>query len=150
LWRLPYTEVLVCHKQRVEVFHSNLFIERSWVPFPCWVSLFLTGFTSRGQNSEPSNENVLSTPFNPNSRKDLSESSTHVVILCPSAIRVGPNRDLEISESEEDLREFGPCQKPKSRFLWKNLRGCPLEAMSQVVPEGLVNRVNILCWQHSG
>jgi hypothetical protein len=46
LWRLPYTEVLVCHKQRVEVFHSNLSIERSWVPFRCWVSLFLTGFTS--------------------------------------------------------------------------------------------------------
>jgi hypothetical protein len=46
LWRLPYTEVLVCHKQRVEVFHSNLFIEQSWVPFRCWVSLFLTGFTS--------------------------------------------------------------------------------------------------------
>ena len=48
LWRLPYTEVLVCHKQRVEVFHSNLSIERSWVPFRCWVSLFLTGFTSFG------------------------------------------------------------------------------------------------------
>ena len=47
LWRLPYTEVLVCHKQRVEVFHSNLSIERSWVPFRCWVSLFLTGFTSK-------------------------------------------------------------------------------------------------------
>jgi hypothetical protein len=46
LWRLPYTEVLVCHKQRIEVFHSNLSIERSWVPFHCWVSLFLTGFTS--------------------------------------------------------------------------------------------------------
>jgi hypothetical protein len=46
LWRLPYTEVLVCHKQWVEVFHSNLSIERSWVPFRCWVSLFLTGFTS--------------------------------------------------------------------------------------------------------
>ena len=29
-----------------EVFHSNLSIERSWVPFRCWVSLFLTGFTS--------------------------------------------------------------------------------------------------------
>ena len=48
LWRLPYTEVLVCHKQRVEVFHSNLSIERSWVPFRCWVSLFLMGFTSFG------------------------------------------------------------------------------------------------------
>jgi hypothetical protein len=48
LWRLPYTEVLVCHKQRVKVFHSNLSIERSWVPFRCWVSLFLTGFTSFG------------------------------------------------------------------------------------------------------
>jgi hypothetical protein len=47
LWRLPYTEVLVCHKQRVEVIPSNLSIERSWVPFRCWVSLFLTGFTSR-------------------------------------------------------------------------------------------------------
>jgi hypothetical protein len=46
LWRLPYTEVLVCHKQRVKVFHSNLSIERSWVPFRCWVSLFLTRFTS--------------------------------------------------------------------------------------------------------
>jgi hypothetical protein len=45
---LPYIEVLVCHKQRVEVFHSNLSIERSWVPFCCWVSLFLTGFTSFG------------------------------------------------------------------------------------------------------
>ena len=48
LWRLPYTEVLVCHKQRVKVFHSNLSIERSWVPFRCWVSLFLTRFTSFG------------------------------------------------------------------------------------------------------
>ena len=48
LWRLPYTEVLVCHKQWVEVFHSNLSIERSWVPFRCWVSLFLTRFTSFG------------------------------------------------------------------------------------------------------
>ena len=48
LWRFPYTEVLVCHKQRVEVFHSNLSIERSWVPFRCWVSLFLTRFTSFG------------------------------------------------------------------------------------------------------
>ena len=48
LWRLPYTEVLVCHKQRVEVFHLNLSIERSWVPFRCWVSLFLTRFTSIG------------------------------------------------------------------------------------------------------
>jgi hypothetical protein len=48
LWRLPYTEVLVCHKQQVEVFHSNLSIERSWVPFRCWVSLFLTEFTSFG------------------------------------------------------------------------------------------------------
>jgi len=48
LWRLPYTEVLVCHKQRVEVFHSNLSLERSWIPFRCWVSLFLTGFTSFG------------------------------------------------------------------------------------------------------
>jgi hypothetical protein len=47
LWRLPYTEVLVCHKQRVEVFHSNLSLERSWIPFRCWVSLFLTGFTSK-------------------------------------------------------------------------------------------------------
>jgi hypothetical protein len=46
LWRLPYTEVLVCHKQQVEVIPSNLSIERSWVPFRCWVSLFLTGFTS--------------------------------------------------------------------------------------------------------
>jgi hypothetical protein len=27
---------------------SNLFIERSWVPFCCWVSLFLAGFTSFG------------------------------------------------------------------------------------------------------
>ena len=35
-----------CHKQRVEVFHLNLSIERSWVPFCCWVSLFLTRFTS--------------------------------------------------------------------------------------------------------
>uniref|UniRef100_A0A2N9IM79 RNA-directed DNA polymerase n=1 Tax=Fagus sylvatica TaxID=28930 RepID=A0A2N9IM79_FAGSY len=34
--------------KRVEVFHSNLSIERSWVPFRCWVSLFLTGFTSSG------------------------------------------------------------------------------------------------------
>ena len=33
LWRLPYTEVLVCHKQRVEVFHSNLSIERLGFPF---------------------------------------------------------------------------------------------------------------------
>jgi hypothetical protein len=48
LWRLPYTEVLVCHKQRVEVIPSNLSIERSWVPFRCWVSLFLAGFTSFG------------------------------------------------------------------------------------------------------
>ena len=47
LWRLPYTEVLVYHKQRVEVSHLNLSIERSWVPFRCWVSLFLTGFTSQ-------------------------------------------------------------------------------------------------------
>jgi hypothetical protein len=46
LWCLPYTEVLVCHKKQVEVFHSNLSIERSWVLFRCWVSLFLTGFTS--------------------------------------------------------------------------------------------------------
>jgi hypothetical protein len=46
LWRLPYTEVLVYHKQRVEVFHSNLSLERSWVPFRCWVSLVLTRFTS--------------------------------------------------------------------------------------------------------
>jgi hypothetical protein len=46
LWRLPYTEVLVCYKQRVEVIPSNLSVERSWVPFCCWVSLFLTGFTS--------------------------------------------------------------------------------------------------------
>jgi hypothetical protein len=46
LWRLPYAKVLVCHKQRVEVIPSNLSIERSWVPFRCWVSLFLTGFTS--------------------------------------------------------------------------------------------------------
>jgi hypothetical protein len=29
-------------------FHSNLSLERSWVPFRCWVSLFLTGFTSFG------------------------------------------------------------------------------------------------------
>ena len=48
LWCLPYTKVLVCHKQRVEVFHSNLSIERSWVPFCCWVSLFLTWFISFG------------------------------------------------------------------------------------------------------
>ena len=46
LWRLPYTEVLVCHKQQVEVSHLNLSIEWSWVPFRCWVSLFLMGFTS--------------------------------------------------------------------------------------------------------
>ena len=46
LWHLPYIEVFVCHKQRVEVSHLNLSIERSWVPFRCWVSLFLTGFTS--------------------------------------------------------------------------------------------------------
>ena len=46
LWHLPYIEVLVCHKQRVEVSHSNLSIERSWVPFRCWVSLCLMGFTS--------------------------------------------------------------------------------------------------------
>jgi hypothetical protein len=45
-----YRGVLVCHKQRVEVFYSNLSIERSWVPFRCWVSLFLTGFTSRLSN----------------------------------------------------------------------------------------------------
>ena len=51
LWRLPYTEVLVCHKQRVEVSYLNLSIERSWVPFRCWVSLFLTGFTSFGSQS---------------------------------------------------------------------------------------------------
>ena len=47
LWRLPYTKVFVCHKQRVKVSHSNLSIERFWVPFRCWVSLILTGFTSR-------------------------------------------------------------------------------------------------------
>ena len=28
-----YTKVLVCRKQRVEVSHSNLIIERSWVPY---------------------------------------------------------------------------------------------------------------------
>ena len=48
LWHLPYTEVLVYHKQRVEVFCSNLSIERSWLPFRWWVSLFLTRFTSFG------------------------------------------------------------------------------------------------------
>ena len=47
LWRLPYTKVFVYHKQRVEVSHSNLSIEQFWVPFRCWVSLILTGFTSR-------------------------------------------------------------------------------------------------------
>jgi hypothetical protein len=57
LWRLPYTEVLVCHKQRVEVFHSNMSLERSWVPFRCWVSLFLTGFTSPSIYLEQSSKN---------------------------------------------------------------------------------------------
>jgi hypothetical protein len=58
LWRLPYAEVLVCHKQRVEVIPSNLSIERSWVPFRCWVSLFLMGFTSNTNELDESLPNV--------------------------------------------------------------------------------------------
>jgi len=74
LWRLPYTEVLVCHKQRVEVFHSNLSIERSWVPFRCWVSLFLTGFTSVGslqsyELSLPSVKKVKTIAFKASKKK---------------------------------------------------------------------------------
>jgi len=63
LWRLPDTEVLVCHKQRVEVNHSNLSIERSWVPFRCWVLLFLTGFTSAWQILETTYERTKLVKF---------------------------------------------------------------------------------------
>jgi hypothetical protein len=57
----------------------------------------------RELNSLPSDENVLSTFFGPNSRKDPGVSSA------PSAVRVGSNGDPEISESEEDLGEPSPC-----------------------------------------
>jgi hypothetical protein len=35
---------------RFEVIPSNMSIERSWVPFRCWVSLFLARFTSETVN----------------------------------------------------------------------------------------------------
>jgi hypothetical protein len=64
----------------------------------------------RELNSLPSDENVLSTFFGPNSRKDPGVSSARAVIRHPpSAVRVGSNGDPEISESEEDLGEPSPC-----------------------------------------
>jgi hypothetical protein len=33
-----------------------------------------------------------------------------------------------------------PSKKPRTRLTWKNLLGCPLEALSIVVPENFTNQ----------
>jgi hypothetical protein len=59
-------------------------------------------------------------------------------LLPPSLIRIGQNgRDPKFFNSESDVSEPGLSRKPCTRFMWKNLLGCPLEAISKVIPKDL-------------
>jgi hypothetical protein len=59
----------------------------------------------------------------------LAESSARNEIVHPSS-----PEDLHGDHSEED--HAGPSRIPRTQFIWENLLGCPLEAISKVIPKG--------------